>query len=216
MSCPSLNCTLWLPAAAMLVLTAGCTAKNKTMSTTAKTSPTIATSSVEGEEKDNPMNAPPPAIDDPEKATPIAVISRYAGQIIHDGPAIGAAPAGYVIRDQAGYDALVAALPKHRIQVKPRAPHSKDPLLQRPPIDFTRHMLVVAIRHSMYYGPEIKRVLLTRGRELVIEILHQSPAGIMAMASRSDVGTYAAVVIPRAEEKPIFRVELKTVDPDDE
>ncbi len=36
------------------------------------------------------------------------------------------------------------------------------------------------------------------------------------MASRTDVGTYAAVVVPHAKEKPVFRVEHKTVDPANE
>ena len=156
-----------------------------------------------GEEEGNPTNA-----------VPITTLGRYAGQIIHRGPVIGAAPGGRVIRDQAGYDALVAALPQRLVQMKQPAPLNEDPLLKKPKIDFSRHMLVVAIRHSMFHGPTIRRVLLVRGRELIVEILHESPEGIMAMASRSDVGTYEAVVVPRAHEKPTFRVEKKTVKPD--
>jgi len=149
----------------------------------------------------------------PPLAVQLTTAGRFAGQIIHAGPSIGEAPAGRVIRDQAGYDALVATLPTYRIQMKQPAPPNDDPLLKKPKIDFTRQMLVVAIRHSMFYGPKIKRVLLARGRELIVEILHESPEGIMAMASRSDVGTYEAVLVPCADEEPVFRVEKRTLKP---
>jgi len=200
MNCTSLSCALGM--AAIIVLTSGCTEKNKMAPTTAKTKSDPSLAAAAGEEKGNPANA-----------VPIATLGRYAGQIIHGGPQLGLAPGGRVIRDQAGYDALVATLPKRRVQMKQPAPLNDDPLLKKPKIDFSRQMLVVAIRHSMFHGPKIRRVLLVRGRELIVEILHESPEGIMAMASRSDVGTYEAVVVPRADEAPAFRVEKKTVKP---
>lgn len=189
------------PAAIIVfVLTTGCTDKNKMAPTTKKSDPLAAGAA--GEARGDPVNA-----------VPVAALKRYAGQLIQGDPMIGAAPAGRVIRDQAGYDALVAALPRRRIQMKQPAPLNEDPLLQKPTIDFTRQMLVVATRRSMFHGPKIKRVLLIRGKELIVEILHESPEGIMAMASRSDVGTYEAVVVSRADEKPAFRVEKKTIKP---
>jgi len=194
MNCPPLRSTLW--SAAIIVFTTGCTEKNRMAPTTTKSNTPMAAST------DNPTNP-----------VPITTYSRYAGQIIHGGPASGVEPAGRVIRDQAEYAALVATLPKYRVQMKQPAPPSEDPLLKRPPIDFSRHMLVVAIRRSMFYRPKIRRVLLAHGKELIVEILHESPAGIMAMASRSDVGTYEAVIVPRADEKPVFLVEKKTVKP---
>ncbi len=186
----------WLAVGVFIAFNAGCAEKSRRVSTHTESNP--------------PMAAPK---DKPMKAVPITTVERYAGQILVTGPVIGA-PVGRVIRDQAGYDALVATIPKFRVQMKQPAPPNKDPLLKKPKIDFTRHMLVVALRRNMYYGPKITRVLLARGRELIVDILYESPERIHGLASRADVGRYEAVVVPRTDEKPIFRVEKRVRAPD--
>jgi hypothetical protein len=173
----------------VVLLTAGCTAKSKITPTTAKPSPESALKN--------------------KQVEPVTPSRRYSGQFIYEGQAIDTEPQDRVIRDQDGYDALVETLPKHRIQMKQPAPPNDDPLLQKPPIDFSREMLIVVFRHSMYYGPKIKRVLRGRDGALIVEILHERPEGVMPMASRADVGTYEAVVVPRSDEAPLFRVEEK-------
>lgn len=212
MKCDFCSWVVLLSSAATILFTAGCAEKNKTMSTTSRNNP-AATAAVE---ERAPVNSSPPAAANQVKADSVSVINRYAGQIILGSPGIEAAPAGRVILDQTGYQALLAALPERRIQMKQPAPPSDDPLLKRPEIDFTRHMLVVAVRRSMFHGPKISRVSLLRGRELTVEILLVSPDGIMPMASRDDVGTYEAVVVPRAEEKAAFRVVKKTMKDSEE
>jgi len=141
------------------------------------------------------------------------IAGRYSGQILLGSPGPDPSSPGRVIRDHDGYDALVAALPELLVQMKQPSPRNDDPLRGRPKIDFERQMLIAAFRHSMYHGPRIDRILLTSGEELLVEIRHESPAGIMPMSSRDDVGTYEAVVVPRVDEKPFFRIEKITAMP---
>jgi len=137
----------------------------------------------------------------------VNIMARYSGQILLGNQGPEPASPGRVIRDQDGYDALVAALPRTLIQMKQPSPRNDDALLARPKIDFERHMLVAAFRHSMYYGPKIDRVQLAPGEGLLVEVVHESPSGIMPMSSRDDVGTYEAVVVPRLDEDATFRVK---------
>lgn len=154
---------------------------------------------------------PPAATQEPPKSAlvkkpqSLTVVSRYSGQILLRAPQLGGATAmGQVIREQAGYDALLAKLPKLRIQMKQPAPANDDPLLQRPAIDFARHMLVVRYDRSMSDGPKIRRVLLTHESELTVEVQATRPGDVVPMASRSDVGTYEAVVVSRTDKEPVL------------
>lgn len=153
------------------------------------------------------MDSAIPKPDKPSKGprmqtTELSVIQRFAGQILHATGA-GAAPAVRVIRDQAAYETLIAALPGQRVQQKQPAPPSVDPLLKQPKIDFQRQMLVLAVRHATFQKTRIKRVLV-RGEELIIEVLDPAPSA-RGLAARADAGTYEAVLVPRSAKNPVLR-----------
>ena len=134
------------------------------------------------------------------------IIQQYGGQFLLTGPALPGERLGDVIRDQAQYDALVGQLPEFRIQMKQPAPKNADPLLARPAIDFAMHMLVFTVRRSAFYGPTISSVAPDGGGGLRVEVVHKRPAAVMAVASRDDVGTYAAVLIPRHDGPVVFHL----------
>jgi len=103
-----------------------------------------------------------------------------------------------VIRDQAAYDAFVDTLPTQRIQKKQPAPPSDDPLLKRPAVDFTQHMLLVALRDDMYVGPVIRAVRPVAS-DLLVEVDHPDPGETVYAARAMGVGTYHAVKVPRVD-----------------
>ena len=110
-------------------------------------------------------------------------------------------PKPQVITDQAGYDAFVANIPKKTITKKSPAPPSNDPLLKKPPIDFSKHVLVVAARgDTMYASPKI--ALAVTGGKLVITVTHPPDEGMGAQAM--GIGSYRAVLI----DKPTMPVEF--------
>lgn len=130
-------------------------------------------------------------------ATAVEIIRSYSGRIALDVPApgqIGPDHSGRVIRDQAGYQAFVDSIPELVIQMKQPSPPSDDPLLTRPDIDFGANMLLVATRSDMYNGPIIAEIIAT-GDDLAVKVTLPGK-GDLRMASRADVGTYHAVVIP--------------------
>ena len=111
------------------------------------------------------------------------------------------------IRDGAAYDALIARLPAHRIQMKQPAPPSDDPLRARPPIDFDRAMLVVVTRGEALAPPIIARVRAEADR-LVVRVIAPRPP---PAARPLDVGGYAAVLVPRAAG-PVVIVGPRVID----
>lgn len=95
------------------------------------------------------------------------------------------------------YHAFVERLPKHRIQMKQPAPPSDDPLLRKPAVDFTRDVLVVAVRWHMYEGPRITHV--TPNGDTLQVAVDIADGGRKVLASRADVGTYQAVRVARLD-----------------
>ncbi|MBK9034575.1 MAG: hypothetical protein IPL61_25460 [Myxococcales bacterium] len=132
---------------------------------------------------------------DPTMATTteLPVTARWAGPI-----QVGADDPGLValaIRDAAAYDALLARLPAHRIQMKQPAPPSDDPLRARPPIEFATRMLVVVTRGDTVGAPTIARVEAGPDR-VVVRVVAPSPP---PEARPLGVGGYAAVEVPRVD-----------------
>jgi hypothetical protein len=128
----------------------------------------------------------------PSKPTELVPLERWRGPIDlpNDEPVTAIA-----IRDQAAYDALIARLPPERIQMKQPAPPSDDPLLKRPPIDFTTHMLVVVTRGDTLTPPTLARVIDEPDRVVVRYVAPGPPPE----ARPHGVGGYVAVKVPRAE-----------------
>ncbi len=144
----------------------------------------------------------------PEPLMDVPIARQHSGRVLMTTPALSSEHEGHVIVDQAAYDAFVARLPKLRIQKKQPSPPNTDPLLNKPAIDFDRQMLVVTTRRSMYYGPTIASVRPGANGGLVVEVVQPGMEGVVAMASRDDVGTYAAVVVPRRDGPVVFRVTI--------
>lgn len=107
-----------------------------------------------------------------------------------------------IVRDDASYDALVARLPTHRVQMKQPAPPSDDPLRGRPPIDFATEMLVVVVRTDALEPPEVGGVTVD-GDRLRVHVAAPTPP---PAARPIDVGGYVALRVPRTAGEP-------TIDP---
>ncbi len=136
--------------------------------------------------------APHNEVDTTVTATELPIAARWRGAIAVDD---AAGPEVIVIRDDAGYDALLARLPAHRVQMKQPAPPSTDPLRARPRIDFATDMLVVVTRAGGLDLPTLARVERD-GAALLVYYAIPSPT---PAARPYDVGAYAAVQVPRVD-----------------
>jgi len=122
------------------------------------------------------------------------------------GPGEDVAPSlTLVIRSAEELAAFTSAIPKKRVQKRQPAPPSKDPLLADPQLDFATHSLIVIQRPSMYVGPEIERV---EARGTGAHVLYRLPplGETVYAAAVMDMGTYAAVLVPRVEGEVSFEV----------
>lgn len=106
-------------------------------------------------------------------------------------------PTERIIKTQAEYDAFVAKIPMRTISKTNPSPPSKDPLLKKPPIDFGKHMMLVAIRaDSMYVMPKLKSVVAEKN-VLFVHILDPNLGETRFLNQMQGVGTYLAVVVPK-------------------
>ncbi len=123
----------------------------------------------------------------------LSISARWAGPIHLPAGATGVE--ALIIRDAAGYDALLARLPERRIQMKQPAPPSEDPLRGRPAVDFSARMIVVVVRGDTLQPPEIARVIAEPARVVVRFVAPTPPPE----ARPSGVGAYSAVLVPRTD-----------------
>lgn len=140
---------------------------------------------------------------------PVAIAGRWSGHIAIAVPPRG--PDLLAITDDAGYDALVARLPAHRVQQRQPAPPSTDPLRARPAIDFARDQLIVAIRTDTMDPPLIAAIERAPGALMVRLVAPPPPPA----ARRLDIGGYAAVRVPRSELPLVARGPQVVTDPAD-
>ena len=106
-------------------------------------------------------------------------------------------PAEMTIKTQADYEAFVAKIPKRTITKTNPAPPSKDPLLKKPPIDFTKHMMLVAVRpDSMYVTPKLESVVADKDT-LRVNILDPDLGETRLLNQMQGIGTYLAFVVPK-------------------
>ena len=68
-----------------------------------------------------------------------------------------------VIRNEQNFHRFIARIPEKIMDFVPSPPPSKDPLLQRPNIDFDKHMVLVIISHepNCFIDLDIVRIELT-------------------------------------------------------
>ena len=102
-----------------------------------------------------------------------------------------------IIKTQADYEAFVGKIPKRTITKTNPAPPSKDLLLKKPPIDFGKHMMLVAVRaNSMYVTPQIESVVVEK-ETLLVHILDPDLGETRFLNQMQGIGAYRAVVVPK-------------------
>ena len=109
-----------------------------------------------------------------------------------------------VVRDEKGYGQFLKLIPQKQISRTRPAPPNKDPLLKKPPIDFTKHTLLYISRPSMT-RPVFK--IITKGEKEIlagVEFPRELPA-----AHPIHIGTYTAVLIQKSDLPVKLRLVAK-------
>ena len=121
-------------------------------------------------------------------------------------------PTEHIIRTEAEFEAFLRKIPKRTISKTNPSPPSKDPLLKKPPIDFGKHMMLVAIRpDSMYVTPQIESAVASEDG-LLVHILDSDLGETRFLNQMQGIGTYVAVVVPKHKGSIQFlRKKGKTV-----
>lgn len=137
----------------------------------------------------------------------LAVREEYRGYSIYEMLEAGdeAVVWNRVIRTPEEYDEFVATIPPTLPQLTENPPVNDDPLIAHPSIDFASDMLVVCVRGSMHVGPEITRVAV-EGDVLVIDVRHPALGETLNDQAMLGMGRYHAVIVPRSDGTPEFRV----------
>ena len=106
-----------------------------------------------------------------------------------------------VVRDAKAYARFLDRIPKKQISRTRPAPPNSDPLLKRPPIDFTKHKLLTVSR------PAMTRAVFTKITSAKQEILLTVEFPREEIAARPvHVGTYTAVLIPKTKKPVRLRI----------
>ena len=106
-------------------------------------------------------------------------------------------PTEHIIKTDAEYEAFLRKIPKRTISKTNPSPPSKDLLLKKPPIDFGKHMMLVAIRPaSMYVSPKLESVVAVKDG-LLVHILDPDLGETRFLNQMQSIGTYLAVVVPK-------------------
>jgi len=130
-------------------------------------------------------------------AEEVVIQKTWRGIIFMPRPFPGKAPKAKqspltVVRDEKGYGQFLKLIPQKQISRTRPAPPNTDPLLKKPPIDFTKHTLLYISRPSMT-RPLFKKIIKGE-KEIVagVEFPRELPA-----AHPIQIGTYTAVLIPK-------------------
>ena len=135
-------------------------------------------------------------------AEDVAIQKKWRGIIFMPHPFPGKAPKTKsspltVVRNEKGYGQFLKLIPQKQISRTRPAPPNTDPLLKKPPIDFTKHTLLYIRRPSMT-RPVFKKITKSKKEVVVsVEFPREFPA-----AHPIHIGTYSAVLIPRSG-KPV-------------
>ncbi|MDE2714505.1 MAG: hypothetical protein OSB74_09105 [Verrucomicrobiota bacterium] len=106
-----------------------------------------------------------------------------------------------VVRDAKAYARFLERIPKKQISRTRPAPPNSDPLLKRPPIDFTKHTLLAVSR------PAMTRAVFTKITSAKLEILVTVEFPREEIAARPiHIGTYTAVLIPKIKKPVRLRI----------
>ena len=106
-------------------------------------------------------------------------------------------PTERIIRTQADYESFVGKIPKRTISKTNPSPPSNDPLLKKPPVDFEKHMMLVAVRaNSMYVTPKLESIAVEKGT-MFVHVLDPDLGDTRFLNQMQGIGTYLALVVPK-------------------
>jgi hypothetical protein len=108
-----------------------------------------------------------------------------------------------VIRDEQGFHRFIARIPEKIMNFVPSPPPSKDPLLQRPNIDFDKHMVLVIISHEPNCFIDLDIVRIELASKAMKVFCHYSEPGPVVQKIIS-YGAYCAVVTRRFDGEVVF------------
>lgn len=98
------------------------------------------------------------------------------------------------IRSQTEYIRFVNRIPKERLQMKQPAPPSTDPLLLKPPVDFSRHSLIAIWSHNVHIDCKIRRTERD-GDDLIVHTAFDAPSDYRNYAAPDGYGQYHLVLV---------------------
>jgi len=108
-----------------------------------------------------------------------------------------------VIRDEQSFHRFIARIPDKVMDFVPSPPPSDDPLLQRPKIDFGKHMVLVIISHepNCFIDLDIVGIELT-SKAMEVRWHYSGPGP--AVPKAISYGSYCAVVTRRFDGEVVF------------
>ena len=108
-----------------------------------------------------------------------------------------------VIRDEQSFHRFIARIPDKIMDFVPSPPASNDPLLQRPKIDFDKHMVLVIISHepNCFIDLDIVGIELT-SKAMNVRCRYSEPGP--AVPKVISYGAYCAVVTRRFDGEFVF------------
>ena len=108
-----------------------------------------------------------------------------------------------VIRDEQSFHRFIARIPEKVMDFVPSPPPSNDPLLQRPKIDFDKHMVLVIISHepNCFIDLDIVGIEPT-SKAMEVHCHYSEPGPVMQKAI--SYGAYCAVVTHRFDAEVVF------------
>ena len=108
-----------------------------------------------------------------------------------------------VIRDEQSFHRFIARIPEKVMDFVPSPPPSNDPLLQRPKINFAKHMVLVIISHEPNCFIDLDIVVIEPTSKAMEVHCHYSEPG-PAVNKVISYGAYCAVVTRRFDGEVVF------------
>lgn len=111
-----------------------------------------------------------------------------------------------VIRNEQNFHRFIARIPDKVMNFVPSPPPSDDPLLQRPNIEFDKHMVLVITSYSpgCFIDLDIVRIeLASKAMKVLFQYSDPGPVG-RARPKIISYGAYCAVLTPRFDGEVVF------------
>jgi hypothetical protein len=113
------------------------------------------------------------------------------------------------ITSQEAYEAFVAQIPEYEMSKTQPAPKSNDPLLAKPPVDFSKHTMLVVF-HPVAAAELNFTKIVSDGTKIRADYEAQVNAQDSMLAQDTALGAYTAVVIPVAGLPAEYNRTLKS------